>query len=1031
MFLRLIKLARLSMKMMCHVWNKCLASCLMCVFLLLMGCEDDALFEQHLSTIVEGIPVCVSLGYVSQENKVETRYAQGEVNERTINNIYLFVFNSAGQRQPLLENIETGNERSSSLFETYETNGAGKLEFVCGSLNSATIVAIANVTNENTATAYTVTEDELDAIENLPDLKKKIMPLSWSEDGTSPIFRGNLFMMTGYAKDKSGSTSIDIAGVESGSNGTVDLECTLQLERTDAKVEVNVTSQVPTGKNWTEFSFQPDKWRVCEIPAQSFLLPDDEKDADGTYFETIYRDFETVETNENGTQSSGGSFVFYMPENRKKPITEVSSYVEREAWKTEIGHEDPAKPGQSVANLSFFNANEHSTYLEITGQLSYIDENGKSVTADTRYYVHLGNTKENVNDYNTLRNHHYIYTITVQGVNDIVVDVQDKTDPRPGQEGSVIQSENEIFNFDCHYDRRLITLRKSDVMSDELSWGVSTPYSNGIHKIGKDIANSMRDYRWIKFAINKEYGVASNQYVKYPGDQNYNDPHPVSGMSNNQSSPYYNGGDGGFYPDARLRDINQLLTDLKADAVTGGTKFFDGDEVAITVFVDEFLYVRNPLEDNPQKDMTLWKTKSVNQPDRMLHIMSEGAQYSADGNSSVIHSLYTFKQKSIRTIYNIEHPDLYKAWGLEIVMETDRLPVDEEMTESANDLDNGRYNTWQYIREDNYKEGGWFEDGSYQDLHWTDVLNTQGHYELNRNHENVFYACLMRNRDLNGDNIVDENEVRWYLASINQLTDIYIGEFALDVNSRLYPYDPVHGNFPPNGNNSVYWHYASSTYNGNYTEGSWPLQTTIHYPYVVWAEEGPSKGNYKASKESNGANYAYRCVRNLGIDFDNPDNINDELDELIVRNGYTFDLSRLDPKALRNYYIPGAGNADIITNDEKSADNLPYRKFSVSPNDNYGSSDHDWNYYQTTNPCARDGYRVPNLRELLIFTSRMTDEYPAGGRDAHLLSNTSFSMKSISPYSDQGRQGYSYNKKDGSMGPGANLGRVRGVQDEP
>ena len=36
------------------------------------------------------------------------------------------------------------------------------------------------------------------------------------------------------------------------------------------------------------------------------------------------------------------------------------------------------------------------------------------------------------------------------------------------------------------------------------------PESTGIH-----------DYKWIKFAINEDYGQDDELFVKYPGDQNY------------------------------------------------------------------------------------------------------------------------------------------------------------------------------------------------------------------------------------------------------------------------------------------------------------------------------------------------------------------------------------------------------------------------------------------------------------------------------------------------------------------------------
>ena len=159
---------------------------------------------------------------------------------------------------------------------------------------------------------------------------------------------------------------------------------------------------------------------------------------------------------------------------------------------------------------------------------------------------------------------------------------------------------------------------------------------------------------------------------------------------------------------------------------------------------------------------------------------------------------------------------------------------------------------------------------------------------------------------------------------------------------------------------------------------------------------------------------------------------------------WQFDLSRLSSQALRSYYVEGAGT--YPANHEKDEDNLPYERFEVSGNlypepkwslgwFEYVWNVHEWNWFQTNNPCSSDGYRVPNMRELLIFMSRIGDELSTRWFDyyrfdeLHILSNTSFSMKNISPYSGQERQGYSYNSKENSMGPGANLGYTCGVKD--
>lgn len=92
----------------------------------------------------------------------------------------------------------------------------------------------------------------------------------------------------------------------------------------------------------------------------------------------------------------------------------------REKWITE-DYDNPAKPGQSERNVKFEYADENSTYLEITGELSYNREDGSPVQATTRYYVHLGYADEDPNDYLTQRNHHYTYNITVKGVDKIIL----------------------------------------------------------------------------------------------------------------------------------------------------------------------------------------------------------------------------------------------------------------------------------------------------------------------------------------------------------------------------------------------------------------------------------------------------------------------------------------------------------------------------------------------------------------------------------------------------------------------------------
>lgn len=106
---------------------------------------------------------------------------------------------------------------------------------------------------------------------------------------------------------------------------------------------------------------------------------------------------------------------------------------------------------------------------------------------------------------------------------------------------------------------------------------------------------------------------------------------------------------------------------------------------------------------------------------------------------------------------------------------------------------------------------------------------------------------LIRNRDLNGDNEVDANEIRWYLAAKDQLVDLYIGESALDEDSRLYPENPA------DRGNMTRWHYTSSSYNAN-----------DRGPWILWSEECAALGSYSSSSGYMDGQFAYRCVRISG-----------------------------------------------------------------------------------------------------------------------------------------------------------------------
>lgn len=968
---------------------------------LLSGCS---LSELQGPQIEEGVLTKVSMDFNAGTSQVYTRAAQSSGSEFYVENLYILIFDNNDGHKRLMTTDDRGNTlafftETAGLTVTQGNQSSptyGSVAFNVPSASSATVIAIANVGIP--ATRYSLTKEQLDGISTLDELKSLVVKV----DNT--ISRGNRFLMAGYG-EKNRSTDIPI----SNNNGSSNNLCDITLKRVDAKIEVDITCEVPSRKTWTGMSFSPKTWKIVNVPQQSRLLPYTKNDIDGpwedtdegtmnvwdastgpdgsqaSYYQTSEYEFETDATYEvdNTVYSKGGGFTFYMPENRKRFKKSSATYADRDKFE-----------GSNPVN-----ANDYSTYMVLTGFLTYKDNGtNQTVNADARYIVHLGGLSS-FDDYDTKQNGHYKYSITIKGIDNIVTEVTNDNEVRPGYEGDVVYS-TETFELDAHYETRLLEI-PVDADFDKMTWSVWTHFSSGTYDGGSDYTN-IQDYKWIKFAFNSHFGTPHGQFVRFPGIGHYDETRTAKELAQAVED--------GKKP---LFDIDQLIKYLQyinnPSSLTENTEV--DDHICITAFVDEFLYLSHP-EKGGQDNLLFWK-ECVDIDDRQLHILSGDRNVSTDGNSSVTNALYTFRQKSIRTVYNKDAPDLQTAWGLETVIEqavadeTDSdyqpgnrlLPGEDALRRISGSSDNrnGRKNTVNIIGSDT----------------WDEIVDHTDN-TLKIDYQSAAYACMLRNRDEDGNGKIEESEIRWYLAAIDQLTDIYIGEWALNTASRLYPDNRPGGNGP-------YWHYTSSSYNSE--EGA---------PWVLWAEEGASRGSYSDSKKSiedynekdakNGEYYSYRCVRNLGIDVNDTDTTPQDLVEPKGSGlgPYTFNLSRLNPKSLREY--PVTGRQATHTHDQDI--NRPYIGFEMlaetrnamgdAPyyivsfrNDNY------WNAYQENNNACPDGYRVPNQRELLIISTRLPDDAweTYGPGKAIYMSYTAFALNN--QYNYKHRDGFMYNADNG------------------
>ena len=421
----------------------------------------------------------------------------------------------------------------------------------------------------------------------------------------------------------------------------------------------------------------------------------------------------------------------------------------------------------------------------------------------------------------------------------------------------------------------------------------------------------------------------------------------------------------------------------------------DGDYVArFTAFVNEYYYLRHPLTG---MKATSWSVMTNKVPREMIIAMS--TETSTDGNSSYskIHSYIS--QLAMQTFYNDRVSSL-NAFGIETYNET---PLYEfgfpNSTSNLSDTD-GREN--QKILIGVSSSPNWSTYITASSNGWTKSVGTD---HLTHKLTDAAYstraaysACMSRNRDLNGDGKIDENEIRWFLPSINGYIRMGIGANALSSAAKLYLGDKTtmtKSGYPTDYVSDGALYYTSSESNKR----------------VYWAIE---KGSYNS--ETPGGNWytkrplPIRCIRTLPATSSTTDvsSING------VKSDATYKYyANLSPKLLvfkdrlvLSLYRQGVTSSLSVHNEDDNANSF-YDGIFVASNflpTTYTLGDIiGYNGYSWINPCSlysEDGYtnwRVPNLVELSAMNA------------AGLLAHSGSDVACCTQFSNQNvRYGFAY-----------------------
>lgn len=1018
-----------------------------------------------ISCVAEQLPIVEHQGYEDgyqdihfghesfEPIQIDTRATLPESAENRILNLYVFIFRNDGslvyknffssENRVLSEAEITDHshkwfvdERDPSLLVSDPSNAKagythGVVRVKSPNVTNGRIYLIANIDDAlfgvNASTLnYVSTEDELNntvCIFNKPGVTRM----------------GN-FLMTAYTSLTINGSNVEYAVSDVGDfgpcQGALHPQGNLLLRRLDTKIEFRVgivpgavttrtelIDNVPTEVTQVIESFEPESWQVFRLPKGCYLTPHTEDASDelkNGYFDAPSLAFEgnelvnCLDANNNPSQRIDNIFNFYTLENRQS-----ANLVQTVGGDYHLRDKRNKNSDGTYASGDMWRyAPLNGTYVKITGnvQMQYNDNVVASQTLHslTSYYIHLGDIKSSLDNYDVLRNNHYIYTINIWGVDKIQVEVEkDKergyniaswdNEDESGASGEVFVSQEAIKIFDAHFGQRVYRfnidgiLRQSNGNINNLTWYVSTPFGRrgSPLKVGAeqtDVPNGL-DYQWVSFMINSkeasyiepkgsvdgtELEVTNPQYPNYC---RYNRIWPVGGKSSDQ---VMNVIEFCAYLRNQARNYKYNLDNGLSELDAGYREHaFDSEgNIYVTTFVDEYYYDVDPISN--ERRTSLWH-EFVNKPMRTMHILCDASQ-SIDGDSALIKSGVSIRQVSLQTIYNAAYST--EGWATETMDEMDMdISWFHKTTEQRSDnrnlsiesgvnnesLHNGLFNTghlWKVISGNANAVNAvapakkWAERLDYVKLNDSPI----GFMRDEEFSATMRYACMMRNRDENGDGIIDLDEIKWYMASTGQLQHLYLGELGLSGAARLYNIeDRGRGKSGNPSNNYDLWrlHVVSSTAASN-------------KPQFIWAEEGISVSAYGRDTEwKQPGPYSMRCVRNLdadsryGKDIRDPQSYPQQVVEAVqnVDGTYTFTFERMNDMSKRDKV-----SGELLAMDEKSAMSMLSEGFVTGGVGNDGNTiNSPTSYYKEMQDALNrgdtycpDGYRVPNIREMTV-----------------------------------------------------------------
>ena len=861
------------------------------VALLLSSCSEDIFPGGSESN--EDVTISLAYSDVSPRDIVVNSRAT-DAEERHLDNLYIYIFDGNGNLKGY-----KGIEGEANLTQNTSSTTKAEITGIKTRSGESYIYAVANIstglypveTSSGTVAANKLPinlNEETARAGGYDFTLDQLKALTFKRNNTS-IDITSAFLMSGAVQDGN-LVNITTAGtIASGDNA-------IRLSRIVSKVKFTIKAANTVG---VTRSFKLDTYDIMNIAVDGSLVG--KIDGNSRNKTTNVKDNIGNTVRPNDVENDAQFFEVYLPENLQDAVNNVTTQAERE------------DDSQSIPKV-FTNAPAYGTYVMLKGK--YEETTSSSTkSADVTYYVHLGDCTKDKNNYDVERNCKYTYNITVAGVNKIIVEAKKESGAdQPGAEGVVLEygATGKNMTLDSHYEYMVMRFYQKDIQElknagkgyfyQVYALGNHTDVINvGATTVGKD--NGV-DTSWIQFAIKCSRDRSSSTYNADKTDRGTACSYPGT-----QSSDLY----------TVDKFLKYLYDNANSTSIwTGGYDYNKGSYyVDATCFISENYY----------KNLT-WN-KYVNDVDKRAFYVANEVETSNDGRSVYAKTQYGLTQYNIQTFYDRSKAGSITAYGCETIN-------DEEGKGFSVNGSGSRYNS--------YGSDTW--NGR---ANMVKDIKSSDNWESLKNNTSLIKACMSRNRDLNGDGKISDNEIRWYAPTISQYIGIWIGEEIMSTEAKLF-------------------NRATSTLEGESDRMLYYSSTNNQNTY--FSEEGMATNHY-----SNG-NTAYppklvRCLRNLKSN-------NEGYDSEPVKY-YTYNatnskvtLDKVDEKALNTTGELG----ELNEHEERSAVNKPAKSFKIAantyPTENssrasmenvvYGNFKCYGNYSE-----GDTKWRVPNQREMSVM----------------------------------------------------------------